>query len=71
MLQLLETDMRKTFRRDRAYSHIWNFNDKAEHLIDEEEVFIPESVCYHIVLIKRGTKAAIMPVSFTVYNHYS
>ena len=51
MLQLLET-MSETFRRERAYSHAWNFNDKAEHLIDEEEVLIPESVCYHVVLIK-------------------
>ena len=62
-----QLDMSETFLRERAYSLAWDFDDKAEHLIDEEEVFIPESVCYHVVLIERGTGAAIISVHFTVY----
>lgn len=51
--------MSETVCREDAYEHAWDFDDKMEQM-DKEEVFIPESVCYHVVSIKRGKIAVII-----------
>ena len=64
-------DMEELLSRDEVYRHSWFLDNDSEcEKMDVEEVFIPESQCYHVVSIIQGLNIAISTSaqSLSVYH---
>ena len=65
-------DMEELLSRDEVYKYSWflDGDDGECEKMDVEEVFIPESQCYHVVSIVQGLSIAVsLPQLKHTYNN--